>query len=208
MLDGAVRERIQPLIDAAGRAIARSGATANTVTVTALFLGVAAAGLIALQWYLAGMIVLLASRLCDGLDGAVARVNGKTDFGGFLDIVLDFAVYGIVPLGFVIADPAANAIAGAALIFSFYVNGASFLAFAIMAEKHGMTTDQRGEKSLFFTTGLAEATETIAVFVAACLFPGWFPVLAWAFAAICLYTALSRIVMTRRVLSLSGKDDA
>lgn len=208
MLDGAVRERIQPLIDAAGRAIARTGATANTVTVTALLLGVAAAGLIALQWYLAGMILLLASRLCDGLDGAVARVNGKTDFGGFLDIVLDFAVYGIVPLGFVIADPAANAIAGAALIFSFYVNGASFLAFAIMAEKHGMTTDQRGEKSLFFTTGLAEATETIAVFVAACLFPGWFPVLAWVFAAICLYTALSRIVMTKRVLSLTGKDDA
>ncbi|WP_425419690.1 CDP-alcohol phosphatidyltransferase family protein [Oricola indica] len=208
MLDGAVRERIQPLIDAAGRAIARTGATANTVTVTALLLGVAAAGLIALQWYLAGMIVLLASRLCDGLDGAVARVNGKTDFGGFLDIVLDFAVYGIIPLGFVIADPAANAIAGAALIFSFYVNGASFLAFAIMAEKHGMTTDQRGEKSLFFTTGLAEATETIAVFVAACLFPGWFPVLAWVFAAICLYTALSRIVMTKRVLSLTGKDDA
>ena len=208
MLDGAVRERIQPLIDAAGRAIARTGATANTVTVTALLLGVAAAGLIALHWYLAGMIVLLASRLCDGLDGAVARVNGKTDFGGFLDIVLDFAVYGIVPLGFVIADPAANAIAGAALIFSFYVNGASFLAFAIMAEKHGMTTDQRGEKSLFFTTGLAEATETIAVFVAACLFPGWFPVLAWVFAAICLYTALSRIVMTKRVLSLTGKDDA
>jgi phosphatidylglycerophosphate synthase len=154
------------------------------------------------------MIVLLASRLCDGLDGAVARVNGKTDFGGFLDIVLDFAVYGIVPLGFVIADPAANAIAGAALIFSFYVNGASFLAFAIMAEKHGMTTDQRGEKSLFFTTGLAEATETIAVFVAACLFPSWFPVLAWVFAAICLYTALSRIVMTKLVLSLTGKDDA
>ncbi|WP_223476469.1 CDP-alcohol phosphatidyltransferase family protein [Oricola indica] len=208
MLDGAVRERIQPLIDAAGRAIARTGATANTVTVTALLLGVAAAGLIALQWYLAGMIVLLASRLCDGLDGAVARVNGKTDFGGFLDIVLDFAVYGIVPLGFVIADPAANAIAGAALIFSFYVNGASFLAFAIMAEKHGMTTDQRGEKSLFFTTGLAEATETIAVFVFACLFPGWFPVLAWVFAAICLYTALSRIVMTKRGLSLTGKDDA
>jgi len=208
MLDGAVRERIQPLIDAAGRAIARTGATANTVTVTALLLGVAAAGLIALQWYLAGMIVLLASRLCDGLDGAVARVNGKTDFGGFLDIVLDFSVYGIIPLGFVIADPAANAIAGAALIFSFYVNGASFLAFAIMAEKHGMTTDQRGEKSLFFTTGLAEATETIAVFVAACLFPGWFPVLAWVFAAICLYTALSRIVMTKRVLSLTGKDDA
>ena len=101
---------------------------------------------------------------------------------------------------FVLADPAANAIAGAVLVFSFYVNGASFLAFAIMAEKHGLSTHQRGEKSFFFTTGLAEATETIAVFVLACLFPAWFPWLAWAFAAICLYTAVSRIVMTGRML--------
>lgn len=204
MLDGAVRAKIEPAIDAMGRAISRAGLSANAVTVIAFLLGVAAAGLIALHAYLLGMIVLLLSRLCDGLDGAVARVRGKTDFGGFLDIVLDFGVYGVVPIGFVLADPAANAVAGAALVFSFYVNGASFLAFAIMAEKHQLTTDQRGEKSFFFTTGLAEATETIAVFVLACLFPAWFPALAWAFAAVCLYTALSRIVMTARVLHRAG----
>ncbi len=200
MLDGAVRAKIEPAIDAMGRAISRAGLSANAVTIIAFLLGVAAAGLIALHAYLPGMIVLLLSRLCDGLDGAVARVRGKTDFGGFLDIVLDFAVYGVIPIGFVLADPAANAVAGAVLIFSFYVNGASFLTFAIMAEKHQLTTDQRGEKSFFFTTGLAEATETIAVFVLACLFPAWFPALAWAFAAVCLYTALSRIVMTRRLI--------
>jgi phosphatidylglycerophosphate synthase len=200
MLDGAVRAKIEPAINVVARSIARTGLTPNTITVIALFLGLVAAGLIAAHWYLAGMIVLLASRLCDGLDGAVARITGKTDFGGYLDIVLDFAVYGAIPLGFVLADPGANAIPGAALIFSFYVNGASFLAFAIMAEKRKLSTERRGEKSFFFTTGLAEATETVAVFVAACLLPSWFPVLAWAFAALCLYTALSRIVMTSRIL--------
>ena len=200
MLDGAVRAKIQPAIDAIGRAIARTGASANAVTVFAFLLGIAAAGLIAIDAYVFGMVVLLASRLCDGLDGAVARVNGKTDFGGYLDIVLDFGVYGAIPFGFALADPAANAVAAAILVLSFYVNGASFLAFAIMAEKHGLSTDQRGEKSFFFTTGLAEATETIAVFVLACLFPQWFPWLAWGFAAICFYTALSRIVATARIL--------
>lgn len=200
MLDGAVRARIEPAIDAMGRAIARTGLSANAVTVIAFLLGLAAAGLIAAQFWLAGMVVLLLSRLCDGLDGAVARARGKTDFGGYLDIVLDFGVYGIVPVGFAVADPGANALAAAVLVFSFYVNGASFLAFAIMAEKHGLSTNQRGEKSFFFTTGLAEATETIAVFVLACLFPVWFPAIAWVFAAVCLYTALSRIVMTARTL--------
>ncbi|MCI5078157.1 CDP-alcohol phosphatidyltransferase family protein [Oricola sp.] len=204
MLDGAVRARIEPAIDAMGSGIARAGIPANAVTLFAFGLGLAAAGLVALESYLVGLVLLLVSRLCDGLDGAVARVRGKTDFGGFLDIVLDFGVYGAIPVGFVLADPSANAVAGAVLVFSFYVNGASFLAFAVMAEKNGLTTDKRGEKSFFFTTGLAEATETIAVFVLACVFPSIFPVLAWIFAVICFYTAMSRIVMTARVLRQAG----
>lgn len=204
MLDGAVRAKIEPTIDAMGRALARAGVSANAVTLSAFALGVAAAALIATNAFVAGLVLLLLSRLCDGLDGAVARVRGKTDFGGFLDIVLDFGVYGVVPVGFAFADPEANALAAAVLVFSFYVNGASFLAFAVMAEKRGMTTDARGEKSFFFTTGLAEATETIAVFALACLLPAWFPVLAWGFAAICLYTALSRIMMTARMLHRMG----
>jgi phosphatidylglycerophosphate synthase len=200
MLDGAVRAKIEPWIAAMARTIAKTGVNANSITVFAFLLGICAAVLISHQFFLAGMLVLLFSRLCDALDGAVARINGATDFGGYLDIVLDFAVYGAIPLAFVLADPAANAVPGAVLILSFYVNGASFLAFAIMAEKHGLSTHQRGEKSFFFTTGLAEATETIMVFVAACLVPAWFPWLAFCFAVICLYTALSRMVMTKRML--------
>jgi phosphatidylglycerophosphate synthase len=200
MLDGAIRARIDPLINRLAASVARTGASANTITVLGLALGLAAAVLIAFHAYLAGLAVLLISRLCDGLDGAVARITGKTDYGGFLDIVLDFAIYGAIPIGFVLADPSANAVPGAVLVFSFYVNGTSFLAFAIIAEKRKLSTDQRGEKSIFFTTGLAEATETIAVFVLACVFPDWFPVLAYGFAAICFYTALSRIIMTRRAL--------
>jgi phosphatidylglycerophosphate synthase len=107
----------------------------------------------------------LASRLADGLDGAVARATQKTDRGGYLDIVCDYAFYAAVPLGFAIADPAANAVAACAMLFSFYINGGSFLGYAILAEKHGLSTDRRGSKSLYFTGGLAEGTETIAVFV-------------------------------------------
>ena len=113
--------------------------------------------------------------------------------------MLDFAFYGMIPLAFVILDPSANGIPGALLIAVFYANGASFLAYAIMAEKRGISDDARGAKSLFFTTGLAEATETIAVFVAFCLFPAWFAILAYAFAALTAYTALSRVVLAWQV---------
>lgn len=200
MFDSTLRPRLDPVLERLAARLARAGATADQVTIAGLVLGVAAAGAIALHWFWLGLTLILVSRLCDGLDGAVARITGKTDFGGYLDIVLDFAFYGVVPIGFVLADPGANAVAGAALVFSFYVNGASFLAYAIMAERHGLTTQSHGEKSIFFTTGLAEATETIAVFVLMCLLPQWFAVIAWVFAAICLYTALSRIVLASRTL--------
>ena len=147
--------------------------------------------------YLAGLALILLSRSGDGLDGAVAAIRGKTDLGGYLDIVLDFLFYGAIPIGFVLAAPAANAVPGAVLVFSFYVNGASFLAYAAIAAKRGMASEARGPKSLFFTTGLAEASETLAVF---CRLPvaGLVSGLAYAFAALTFYTALARIVLAVR----------
>lgn len=198
MLDGWARQRIDPALHALARGLHRAGIGADAITVAACAVGLAAAAAIAAGWFVTGLVLLLASRLGDGLDGAVARLAGPTDRGGFLDIVLDFVFYGAIPLGFVLADPAANAVAGAVLIFSFYVNGGSVLAFAVMAEKRGLDPARRGEKSLLFTTGLTEATETIAFFVAFCLLPGWFAPLAFLFAALCFYTALSRVVLACR----------
>lgn len=195
MIDGWGKQRLEPALAALAAPLATGGVSANAVTVLSLVTGLAAAAAIAFGWFWTALALILISRLGDGLDGAVAAINGRTDLGGYLDIVFDFIFYGAVPLGFVLYDPAANGIAGTALLFAFYVNGASFLAYAVIAEKRSMATDARGQKSFFFTTGLAEAGETLAVFAAICLFPGWFPVIAYAFAALTLYTAVSRIVL-------------
>jgi len=164
MLDGFARKQIDPLLMAIAGRLTGTGITPNQITVAGFVIGVAAAGAIAAGWFLTGLVLLLVSRLADGLDGSLAKLTKTSDFGGFLDIVLDFGFYGIIPLGFIFADPGHNALAGATLIFSFYVNGASFLAFATLAEKHKLEGNARGTKSIFFTTGLAEATETLAVF--------------------------------------------
>ncbi len=194
MLDGWARKKIDPALNGIAAYLVSSPVTPNMITIAGGAIGIVAAGAIALQHYWLGLFLLLASRLGDGLDGALARLTRKTDIGGYLDIVLDFVFYGAIPMGFVLADPAQNAVAGAALILSFYINGASFLAYATLAEKRGLQTLARGSKSIYFTTGLAEATETILVFVAFCVFPTWFSTLAWIFAVICLYTAAARIV--------------
>lgn len=194
MIDGIGRKALDPFLDAVGRIAVRSGISANTLTVTGFLAGMVAAISIWQQAYLTAAALIILSRLCDGLDGVVARAKGATDFGGYLDIVLDFAFYGLIPLAFAAADPHANAMAAAVLLFSFYFNGASFLAYAILAAKRGQQTEVRGKKSIFFTTGLAEAGETLAVFLAACFWPRCFPLFALIFAGLCVWTAVVRMI--------------
>jgi phosphatidylglycerophosphate synthase len=196
MLDGLMRGVIDPPLNRGGRWLAARGATANAVTLTGLVLGLVAAALIAFGWSgLLVALVILLSRLADGLDGAVARARGKSDFGGYLDIAADFAFYGAIPLAFVLRDPAANGVAGAFLLFSFYVNGATFLGYAIVAAKRGMETTRRGEKSLYFTAGLLEGTETIVFLLVIAVWPGLFVPGAWIFGVLCLVTAVSRVAL-------------
>lgn len=199
MFDAQARVLIDPALNKAGRVLASCGLSANFVTLIGLALGLGSAGLIALGSPLLALLPLLLSRIADGLDGAVARATTKTDFGGYLDIAADFLFYGAIPMAFVWSDPAANGMAGAFLLTSFYFNGTSFLGFAILAEKKAMVTDARGVKSLYFTGGLLEGTETIAFFVILCLLPGLFSPLAWVFGTLCFVTGLSRVLLARRV---------
>ncbi|MEJ1157086.1 CDP-alcohol phosphatidyltransferase family protein [Prosthecomicrobium sp. N25] len=193
MLDGIMRRLVDGPLDRAGARLAAAGVGADALTAAGLVVGLGAAAAIAAGATLLGLVLVLASRLADGLDGAVARATRKTDLGGFLDIVCDFVFYGAVPLAFAALDPARNALPAAFLLVTFYVNGASFLGYAILAAKHGMETRARGSKSLYFTTGLAEGTETIAVFLAACLWPAAFPALAVGFGLLCLLTTAARV---------------
>lgn len=198
MLDRYLRPYIDPPLDRLGAGLARAGIRPNAVTLTGLGVGLAAAAAIAFEAYGLALALIVVSRLADGLDGAVARASKVSDFGGYLDIVADFTFYGAVPLAFVLSDPASNGAAGAFVLLSFYVNGASFLGFAILAEKRRMQTSARGVKTLYFTGGLLEGTETIVFFLALCLVPGWFAPLAWSFGALTLITAASRLALAWR----------
>lgn len=193
MLDRYAGALIKPVVDAVGRQLARVGVTANQLTVTGFLIGLIAAFLIASNAYLVGAMAILISRSCDALDGAVARGNAPTDRGGFLDIALDFLFYASIPLAFAVADPTRNALAAATLLAAFVGTASSFLAFAVMAAKRGMHSTAYPDKSFYFLGGLAEATETLALFIAMCVWPQHFSVLAYAFSAACLITIATRI---------------
>jgi phosphatidylglycerophosphate synthase len=193
MLDAIIRKRIDPPLAVIARQAVKWQISAQTATVVGFVLGLAATALIVAHLYLPAAVVLLVSRFCDGLDGAIARQTRLTDLGGFLDIVLDFIVYAAVVFGFALADPAANALAAAFLTTSFMAPAATFLAYAIFAAKHGITTDIRGSKSLYYLGGLTEGTETILCLMLMCLFPAWFSTIAVVYGVMCWITAGTRI---------------
>ncbi len=200
MLDRAALTLLRPGIAALARALVAAGVRADALTVGGFVLGIAAALAIALGAPRVGLVLLLASRLLDGLDGAVARLTRPTDRGAFLDIALDFLFYAAIPLAFALADPAANALAAAVLLAAFIGTGSSFLAFAVMAERRGLKSDLYPSKGLYYLGGLTEGTETIICFALMCVWPANFALFAYAFAALCALTTATRIAGAWRVL--------
>ncbi|MDC5707547.1 CDP-alcohol phosphatidyltransferase family protein [Vibrio europaeus] len=169
------------------------GVTANQTTLFGFALGCLAFPALIAEQYTLALIFILLNRICDGLDGALARIQGISDAGGFLDISLDFLFYSLIPFGFVLANPEQNAIAGAFLIFSFIGTGTSFLAFAVMAGKRGIDNPVYKNKSLYYMSGLTEGTETIGCFILFCLLPQHFTFIAFLFGAACWFTTFTRI---------------
>lgn len=134
-----------------------------------------------------------------GLDRPGISPDGLTLFGFAIGVLaLPFLALGwygaaLVPFGFIVADPAQNALAGGWLLFAFIGTGSSFLAFATLAAKHQIANPGYAHKSFYYLGGLTEGTETILLFVLCCLFPAHFTWLAWCFGALCWLTTFTRI---------------
>ena len=193
MLDRAAIAVLKPLLDAGAHVLVRRGIGADAVTLAGFGIGIAAALAIAFGAFGWGLSLLLASRLADGLDGAVARLTHTTDRGAFLDITLDFLFYASVPLAFALADPAAHALPAVVLLAAFIGTGSSFLAFALLAERRGLKSLAYPTKGLYYLGGLTEATETLVCFALMCLWPAHFAGWAYGFAALCVLTLATRL---------------
>ena len=192
MIDAALLPLVKRAINRPARALVARGIGADQITLVGFGIGLVGGLALWAGLFWLALTCLALNRLADGLDGAVARLTTPSDRGAFLDIALDFMFYGLFPLGFALHDPGANALPAAVLIASFIGTGSSFLAFSIIAEKRGLTSKDYPTKGIYYLGGLTEGTETIALFVAMCLFPAAFPWLAYGFAALCAITTATR----------------
>lgn len=193
MLDRFSSKAVSRPLAQIAKTIDKRNGNADQITLLGFFIGILAFPAIVYQQYHLALLFIAINRTFDGLDGALARIQGITDSGGFLDITLDFLFYSLIPFAFVIANPENNAIAGAFLIFSFIGTGSSFLAFAVMASKRNIENPVYKHKSLYYISGLTEGTETITCFVLLCLFPLNFSAIAYSFAFLCWITTFTRI---------------
>ena len=168
MLDKFLTPMIKPMLAPVVIVLHKRGITADQLTVTGFLIGMLALPLLAFELWYGALAAIALNRIFDGLDGALARhAQQSSSAGSYLDITLDFLFYAAVPLGFILANPAQNAIAGALLLATFIGTGSSFLAFAIAAEKFKLDKPQFKYKSFYYLKGLTEGTETIGLFQSA-----------------------------------------
>ena len=193
MLDRVALQLLRPTLDAAARGLARAGLHADHVTLIGFGIGMAGAVSIAFEQFVPGLLLILTSRLCDGIDGALARLTVPTDRGGFLDITLDFLFYASIPLAFAVARPGANALAAAVLLAAFIGTATTFLAFATLAAQRGLKSAANPSKGIYYLGGLTEGTETLICFALMCLWPAQFALFAYGFAALCGLTVAMRL---------------
>lgn len=157
------------------------GSPPLALTAAGLLLGLAAALAAANSRWLLALLLFVANRLVDGLDGDVARARSEaSDHGGYADIVVDTIVYAAVPLGAAAGSDIDHIWPiAAALVASFYVNSTTWMYLAAVIEKRGRVADtglvreSATTTSVVMPAGLIEGAETIAFFVLMLAVPGW-----------------------------------
>jgi len=153
----------------------------NLISLAAFLLGLLSCGAILTGQFTMALALWGGNRILDGLDGAVARYSGRqSDFGGYLDIMLDFVLYGAIPLA--LGYQLEQMLPAAVLLGIFYVNSASWMYLSGLLEKNN-SRDSSTSTSLIMPKGLIEGLETILFFSLFLLFPPYFPHLAYLMAA-------------------------
>lgn len=197
MFDVALRRFVDPALIRMAGWIADTRISANMMTISGAGLALGAAFFVTQSNFAAALGFILLNRIFDGLDGAIARINGPTEFGGYLDTICDYVFYLSIPIAFGLMN-SVNQMPALLLIASFTLTAVSFLAFAAIIARQTSDDGAHGPKAFIYSTGLMEGGETIAFFVLFCLFPGFFPTLAIVFAVLCLLTVAQRFILAAK----------
>jgi phosphatidylglycerophosphate synthase len=172
------------------------GVTPNQVSVVGFLVSAIAALLLMLDMPWAGLGMWFLGRLADSLDGTLARANdASSSFGGYLDILLDMAAYSLMILGFAHLHPHLQPVWQFVLV-AYVLVITSVLALASLLS----TRPNDDNRSLKFTPGLTEATETSIAYSSFVLLPQAVAWLSWLWFAMVMFTVLERTLLAKKLL--------
>lgn len=199
MFDRQIQRYTQKSLQYIGRIFLRFSSP-NQITFVGFGFGVLMCMSIVIDQYFIALIFLLLNRLSDGLDGAMARLTTPTPLGGYLDIVLDFLVYGGFVLSFGMTDEN-NTFISMLLLYCYVGTGATFLAkAAILPSLTDKKLNDDIPKSFHYAEGLIEGSETILFMILCLLFPNLFVYFSSIFIVLCLITIVFRIFVCYKKL--------
>ncbi len=153
--------------------------------------------------YSLGLVFWLGNRFLDGLDGVVARIGNKqSDLGGYIDTLVDFAMYTIIPFALTMHQPSIDLLVVLAfLLGTFYVNAAAFLYLAAILEQRNQGAKQRSElTTITMPRGIIEGTEAIIFFSLFFLLPDQLPLLFMSLGLLVIATTFQHIIWSARNL--------
>lgn len=199
MIDKKVNKFLNPYLSLISNILLKIGISANHVTYFGLFLVPVIIILILIDHTYLAIIFIILNRLCDGLDGNLARINKTTKFGGFLDIIADCIFYVSIPLGFALLSKS-NSFPTIILLISYIINLSSFLGLA--AIKNISERELKNEKkSFYYSFGIIEGAETFLFYLIVCIFPSQYSLLAYIFSFLVFVTSLKRILSFKKSFS-------
>lgn len=175
----------------------------NAVTIIAALVGLYCAYLASQGAMTAAFVTWVVNRLLDAIDGLQARVHGRqSDFGGYLDIMLDHVVYAAIPIGLLISHPTPTfGIVTALLLGAYFVNGASWMYLAAILERIGTGARARGElTTITMPPAIVAGAETIVFFSLFFLLPQYQIQLFSAMAILVAVNIVQRLVWAYRAL--------
>ena len=173
----------------------------NLISLIGVVFGIGSAILAAREIYLWGLAFWLINRALDGLDGLLARLHHKQDdFGGYLDILLDFVAYAAIPLGFGLGAASQSIYLALAVLLSiYYLNTASWMYLAAILEKRA-ARDPETATTIVMPAGLVGGFETIVVYSLFFLLPQYILQIFIIFSALIFITIIQRLIWAKKNL--------
>lgn len=174
----------------------------QAVTMIGLAIGLATVFLTAMGWYFWALAFWLLNRALDGMDGLLARIhNRQSDFGGYLDILVDFVVYAALPIGLVLSKPTPGRYLALVIMLGvFYINTASWMYLAAILEKRNSRKLETAT-TIVMPSGLIGGFETILTYSIFLIFPNAITLLFSIFSGLVVITIIQRLVWARRALN-------